>query len=44
MAEYTTTDIPEIVHDRVCTTVKVEEPDVGQHEKKIEVKTIAEVD
>ena len=44
MAEFTTTDTQEIVHDRVCTTVKVEEPGTDQQDKKIEVKIIAEVD
>ena len=43
MAKYTTTDTPELVYDRVCTTVKVEEPVVGQ-EQQIEVKTVAETD
>ena len=43
MAKYTTTDIPELVYDKICTTVKVENP-VEDEEPQIVVKTVVEND
>ena len=40
MAKYTTTDIPELVYDKICTKVKVENPAEANEEPKIEVRTI----
>ena len=40
MAKYTTTDIPELVYDKICTKVKVENPAEANEEPKIEVKTV----